>query len=224
MDKMRLMLLCVLICGCSQPKQIKDVTFSGTIDLTEHVLGAKVAGRLDVLNVDEGDAVKKGQLLATLDRYGQCKKDLDREDLLFRNGGANQQSLEYAQLALQDQEIISPIDGVVLIKDAETGEILPAGGGVVVIGDPKDQWVKIFVAEDMVHQISLGQRARVLVDGARAPYQGHVTFIADKAEFTPRNIQTPEERATQTIAVKVSIDAADQYLHAGVSADVRFDG
>lgn len=213
----------ILICGCAQQKDVKKMTFSGTMELTEHVLGAKVAGRLTTLNVGEGDFVKKGQLLATLDRFEQSKKDYERVGVLFKNGGANQQSLEYAQLTMEDQEIISPIDGVVLVKDVETGEILSSGGGVVVIGDPRDQWVKIYVSEDMVHQLAINQQASIFVDGSKQAYKGHVTFIADKAEFTPRNVQTPEERVTQTIAVKITVDNPDENLHAGVAADVRFD-
>ncbi len=157
----------ILICGCAQQKDFKKMTFSGTMEMTEHVLGAKVAGRLTTLNVKEGDLVKKGQLLATFDRFEQNKKDYARVGVLYKNGGANQQSLEYAQLTMEDQEIISPIDGVVLVKDAETGEIIPSGGGVVVIGDPHDQWVKIFVSEDMMHQLSINQQATISVDGSK---------------------------------------------------------
>ena len=213
----------ILICGCGQQKDIKKLTFSGTMELTEHVLGARVAGRLGNLFVNEGDFVKKGQLLATLDRFDQSKKDLARVSVLYKNGGANRQSWEYAQLTMEDQQIVSPIDGVVLMKDVETGEIVPAGGGVVVIGDTRDQWVKIYVSEDMVHGLSLHQPADIFVDGRKQPYKGHVTFIANKAEFTPRNVQTPEERVTQTIAVKITVDSPDANLHAGVSADVRFN-
>ncbi len=216
------LLAVVLICGCARQKDIKNMTFSGTMELTEHVLGAKAAGRLTTLNVDEGDFVKKGQLLATFDRFEQSKKDYTRVGVLYKNGGANQQSLEYARLTMEDQQVISPADGIVLIKDVETGEIIPAGGGVVVIGDPHDQWVKIYVSEDMVHQLGLNQQASIFVDGSSQAYKGHVTFIADKAVFTPRNVQTPEERVTQTIAVKITVDNPDENLHAGVSADVKF--
>jgi len=217
-----MMIMTLVMTGCSQPKDIRNMTFSGTMELTEHVLGFPVAGRLTSLNVDEGSLVKKGDLLATLDRYAQSKKDYERSQVLYQNGGANQQSLEYAQLTLQDQEIVSPINGVVLVKDVETGEVVPQGGGVVVIGDPQDQWVKVYVPENLVHQLSLNQPAAILVDGAQSPYNGHVTFISDKAEFTPRNVQTPDERATQTIAVKITVDQPDANLHAGVFADVRF--
>ena len=112
------------------------MTFSGTMEMTEHVLGVKAAGRLTTLNVKEGDLVKKGQLLATFDRFEQDKKDYARVGVLYKNGGADQQSLENAQLTMEDQQVISPLDGIVLVKSAETGEIIPAGGGVVVIGDP----------------------------------------------------------------------------------------
>ena len=74
--------------------------------------------------------------MATFDRFEQNKKDYARVAVLYQNGGANQQSLENAQLAMEDQQVISPLDGIVLVKSAETGEIIPSGGGVVVVGDP----------------------------------------------------------------------------------------
>ena len=216
-------LVIILMSGCSGKKDISHITFSGTMEMTEHVLGIKAAGRLTTLTVKEGDLVKKGQLLATFDRFEQNKKDYARAEVLYKNGGADQQSLENAQLALEDQQVTSPIDGVVLVKSADTGEIIPAGSGVVVIGDPTDQWVKIFVSEDLMHQLSINKKAAITVDGGNKTYKGHVSFIADKAEFTPRNVQTPEERVTQTFAVKITIDDADDDLHAGVAADVKFN-
>jgi len=217
------LLTIVLMSGCSGKKDFKDMTFSGTMEMTEHVLGVKAAGRLATLNVKEGDKVHKGQLLATFDRFEQDKKDYARVNVLYKNGGANQQSLENARLLMEDQQVISPLNGIVLVKSAETGEIIPAGGGVVVIGDPRDQWVKIFVSEDLMHHLSLNETATIAVDGGDKTYKGHVSFIADKAEFTPRNVQTPEERVTQTFAIKIAVDDADENLHAGVAADVRFN-
>ena len=217
------LLAVMLMGGCSEKKDFKHMTFSGTMEMTEHVLGVKVAGRLTTLGVKEGDMVRRGQLLATFDRFEQDKKDYARLAVIYQNGGADQQSLENAQLAMEDQQVISPLDGIVLVKSAETGEIIPAGGGVLVIGDPSDQWVKIFVSEDLMHQLSIGQTAVIAVDGSDKTYKGHVSFIADKAQFTPRNVQTPEERVTQTFAVKIAVDDADKDLHAGVAAEVKFN-
>ena len=217
------LLAIILMSGCSGKKDFKKMTFSGTMEMTEHVLGIKAAGRLATLDVKEGDTVQKGQLLASFDRYEQNKKDYARTAELYKNGGADQQSLENARLSMEDQEVVSPLNGIVLVKSAETGEVIPAGGGVVVIGDPADEWVKIFVSEDLMHQLSINQTAVISIDGSDKKYKGHVSFIADKAEFTPRNVQTPEERVTQTFAVKIAVDDADENLHAGVAADVKFN-
>ena len=217
------LLIAILISGCSEKRDFKHMTFSGTMEMTEHVLGIKGEGRLVNLFVKEGDIVHKGQLLATFDRFEQNKKDYARVGVLYKNGGADHQSLENAQLSMEDQQVVSPLNGTVLVKSAETGEIIPAGGGVVVIGDPYDQWVKIFVSEDLMHHLSINQTAAIMVDGSNRTYKGHVSFIADKAEFTPRNVQTPQERVTQTFAVKVAVDDADENLHAGVAADVKFN-
>src|SRR3989338_8942417 len=87
----------------------KHLDLSGTLELTEYSLGARVPGRLSTLKVDEGKRVKKGQLIATLDRYDQAKRDYERAFQLFNEGGATKQTLEEAQLSLEDQQIISPV-------------------------------------------------------------------------------------------------------------------
>ncbi len=222
MKNLALVIGLLAVLGCSAKNDVFSTRYSGTLELTEHVLGAKVAGRLTTLNVKEGDMVKASQVIATLDRYEQAKKDYGRTAELLKTGGATTQALEYAQLAMEDQQIISPVDGVVLVKTAEIGEIIPAGAGVVVIGDPKDQWVRIFLPEDFVDQIRIGQSASIKFDGSDKIYDGHVTFIATEAEFTPRNVQAVEDRITQMFAVKVALDHPDEYVHAGVAADVQF--
>ena len=69
------LLALILVCGCGGKKDVKHMTFSGTMEMTEHVLGIKAAGRLVNLYVKEGDQVHKDQLLATFDRFEQNKKD-----------------------------------------------------------------------------------------------------------------------------------------------------
>ena len=217
------LLIFIAVSICVDLWKQKHLSLSGTLELTEHSLGARVPGRISTLNVDEGQKVKKGETLATLDRYDQAKKDYERVNQLFKDGGTTQQSLEQAELALQDQEIISPVDGVVLLKVREAGEILQAGSTVVDIGDRDQLWVKIYVPEGLVNRVRLGQEAILKFDGLKKTFKGHVSFIAAKAEFTPRNVQTPEERITQTFAVKVTLDEKEDYLRPGVSVDVKLD-
>lgn len=213
-----------LAVGCQQQRQpAGKMAFSGTLEMTEHQLGAKAAGRVSTLLVQEGDKVTAGQLIATLDRYEQARKDLERAQALFAQGGATAQDVEYAQLAMEDQQVVSPIDAVVLVKAREVGEMAQAGAPVVVIGDPKDQWVRVFIPEGAINRIRMGQKASLSFDGMTQTYLGHVRYIATKAEFTPRNVQTAEERVTQAFAVKVAADIGDLPAHAGVAVDVTFD-
>ncbi len=201
----------------------RENLFSGTLEYTEHMVGARVAGRLTDVSFDEGDAVTKGQLLARLDRHDQDKRDLDRAEHLHGKGGLADQALEQAQLALQDQEVRSPVDGVVLSKVRETGEILAAGGAVAVVGEDKTPWVRVFVPEDRLSEVRVGQGALLRFDGLDKTVKGRVIFVAPKAEFTPRNAQTPDDRATLTFAVKITIDGKDPALKPGLAADVSFE-
>jgi len=194
--------------------------FSGTLELEEHSLGARVPGRLASLQVEEGDVVTAGQLIATLDRHEQAKKDHDRAGIVFKEGGADEQSVEYARLAVEDQEITSPVDGIVLVKVHQVGEVVGAGVPVVIIGQQGAWWVRIYVPESAINRIRLHDPASVRLDGLDKPLAAHVTYIATKAEFTPRNVQTPEERITQTFAVKVTLDDPKGVGHPGVPADV----
>jgi multidrug efflux pump subunit AcrA (membrane-fusion protein) len=211
--------LLVVTTGC-QPFNKDNLNFSGTVEMTEHVLGARAAGRISQVFVEEGSVVTKGQLLATLDRYDQTKKDFERAKNLVERGGETQQALEYAQLNLNDQQVISVVDGVVLVKVHEAGEVVSAGAAVVVVGDTSSFWVRIFVPEGQINKIYTNKKVALHFDGIKQSYEGHISFIASKAEFTPRNVQTPEERVTQTFAVKVTVDQPPSFLRAGVAADV----
>ncbi len=217
-----LLCFCVsyFLLSCAKTDQTSSYKFSGTLELTEHSLGARVAGRVASLTVEEGEKVKAGQLIATLDRFNQAQKDFRRTQELLQQGGATQQDLEHAALALEDEQVVSPIDGVVLVKVQEVGEVVSAAAPVVVIGDRKSLWVRIFVPEGLINKMKMNQPATVHLDGVDQNFPGHVSFISSQAEFTPRNVQTSEERITQTFAVKITLDHPPEFLRPGVAADV----
>jgi HlyD family secretion protein len=178
---------------------------------------------LSEVSFEEGETVTKGQPLARLDRYAQSKRDLDRAARLHGKGGIADQALEQARLAVEDQEVLSPVDGVVLSKVREAGEVLPAGGAVAVVGEDKAPWVRVFVPEDRIAAVRVGQAATLRFDGMDKTAKGRVLTIAPRAEFTPRNAQTPEDRATLTFAVKILLEDKDPALKPGLSADVSFE-
>lgn len=224
-EKLQRLIIAVIVLiffswSCISFVQGRRLKFSGTVELTEHSVGARVPGRLVTLNVDEGDWVEKDELIGTLDRFDQKKRDYKRTVELFKKGGTTEQARELAELDLQDQQMISPVNGIVLVKVHELGEVLDSGSPVVVIGDRSKIWVRIYVPEGQINRIKMGQEAVIRLDGVRKTFKGHVTYIADEAEFTPRNVQTPEERVTQTFAVKVTFDNPEAYVRPGVAADV----
>ena len=204
--------------GCHRNQE--GLKLSGPLEWTEYNVGARVPGRVDRLFVTESDRVTRGQLLATLDRHAQAEKDAGRAERLFRQGGGSEQSVEQARLALDDQAIHSPTDGVVMLKVHEEGEVVSAGAPVLVLGDPSAPWVRVYVPENHIANIKLGQKAELRFDGIEQPFQGRVSSIAPRVEFTPRNIQTPDERVTQTVAVKVLVDNPTPALRPGLTADV----
>jgi HlyD family secretion protein len=97
-----------------------------------------------------------------------------------------------------------------------------AGKPVVLLGDLDHPWIKVYVPETSLGKIKLGTAARVFVDSfPQQPFQGTVSWISDQAEFTPKNVQTAEERVNLVYAVKVTIQNAQRKLKAGMPADAE---
>ncbi len=215
-----LIILAVLM-GAQFFKSKARQKLSGTLEMTEHALGAPVPGRLATLIAGEGSLVAKGQILATLDHFEQAQKDYNRLKDIQKTGGIDAQTVEHAYLNMTDHQIVSPEAGEVLVKVHEAGEVVAAGQAVVIVGDPYDRWVKVYVPEGKINQVKLGQPAMLKFDGLNEKVPGVVSYISPKAEFTPRNVQSVEERVTQTFAVKIKLSNARQDVHPGVSADVE---
>jgi HlyD family secretion protein len=116
--------------------------------------------------------------------------------------------------------LTAPMDGVVTSRSAQVGETATAGAPLLTIANLDEVTLVIYVPENRVGQVRLGQDVEVQVDSFPAQaFAGHVSNIAGEAEFTPRNVQTQEERVNLVFAVKVTIPNADQRLKPGMPAD-----
>ena len=132
--------------------------------------------------------------------------------------------LKASQVAYQDREIYSPINGTILSKNFEQGEYMNVGNAVASLADLSDCWVKIYIPATELAKVKLGQSAKILVDAyPKEDFNGRITEISDKAEFTPRQSITKHERANMVFAVKVAIENHDGVLKPGMPADVIFD-
>ncbi|HEY3740670.1 MAG TPA: HlyD family efflux transporter periplasmic adaptor subunit [Bryobacteraceae bacterium] len=110
---------------------------------------------------------------------------------------------------LDDRTLVAPMDGVVLVKAAELGEVVAAGATVVSVGDLAHPWVRGYIGEKDLDRIALGQKASITTDSGKS-YVGRVSFIASEAEFTPKQIQTKDER--QKLVYRVKVDADNDKL------------
>jgi HlyD family secretion protein len=121
---------------------------------------------------------------------------------------------------IQDATISSPLAGVVTEKIAEPGELLQAGSGLCVISDLAHAWLTVYVPETDLGRIRIGQEAEVVTD-ARETRRGSVSFMASEAEFTPKNVQTRDERVKLVYRVKIQLDNRDGLFKPGMPSEAR---
>jgi HlyD family secretion protein len=130
-----------------------------------------------------------------------------------------------ASIALIDSQLAdtiatSPVDGVVLVKSADPGEILSAGTTVVTIGDIEHPWLRGYIDETDLGKVKLGSLVHVTTDSYKnRSYTGHVSFISSEAEFTPKQIQTQQERVKLVYRIKIDLDNSSRELKSNMPAD-----
>lgn len=163
--------------------------------------------------------VQAEQALALV-REGPRAETVNAQRALVEQARAN---FRRTQASLDQTTIHAPFGGRVTVRHREPGEVVPAGAPVITLLDPADRWVRIYVPENRVGRVSIGQAAEI--QAGTFPdrvYAGEVVFIGDVAEFTPRNVQTAEERTRLVYPVKVRVTGDPDFdLKPGVPADVR---
>jgi len=149
-------------------------------------------------------------------RAGARREEIDAA--LARVAGVDAQ-LASLQKAKGDADVLAPAAGVVTQKLVEAGEIASPRTPLVVITDLDHAWANLFVPEPMIPRIRLGQAATVFTDAGGPGVPGTITFISPRAEFTPRNVQTSEERSKLVYRIKVSVDNSSGVLKPGMPVD-----
>ncbi|KAF1083909.1 putative efflux pump membrane fusion protein [Sporotomaculum syntrophicum] len=130
--------------------------------------------------------------------------------------------LKASDALLADLKVYAPIAGVVLSRNYEVGEYVQMGASLATVADLMDLWIKVYIPTDDLPQIKLGQQVQFSVSGMEQQYKGVVEEIATRGEFTPKTIQTQQERANVVFAVKIKIGDTGGVLKPGMPADVTF--
>ena len=223
---------------------------SGTIEATEVVVSSKTIGRVTEIYVEEGANVKEGALIASLEtqelaavlrgaqaRYQLAKDELERNKRLYKDKMISPQqyeasasafevaaaAMDAARLQYENAQIKAPIGGTVLVKAIEKGELATVGTPIVTLADLKEVELIVYLAERDVGKVGLGEKVMVSVDSfPDQKFAGKITFISEKAEFTPKSIQTKDERVTQVFGIKIKIPNPEMKLKPGMPADAEF--
>ena len=148
----------------------------------------------------------------------------------FEQIAAARAQVEQAEAALSavsqriaDCMVRSPGKGYVTQRIAEPGEMVPSGGTIVTLSELDPVWLKVYLTEVELAKVRLGGTAEVTLDGEPDhPRRGTVSWISPKAEFTPKNVQTKEDRVKLVFAVKISLQNPDGFFKPGLPADAVF--
>ncbi|WP_273389776.1 HlyD family secretion protein [Barnesiella viscericola] len=178
------------------------------------------------------DAATRKQVDDLVSQIAVTEREIaaQRQNYERNNAGIREELALYdVQIAEKDDQlskcrIVAPIDGTVLTKFAEAGELVTSGKSLFKLADLKQVYVRAYLTTAQLAEVKLGDTVQVTIeDGTDKPrtYEGRLVWIADEAEFTPKNIQTKDERADLVYATKIALDN-DGYLKLGMYAYVRF--
>ena len=124
---------------------------------------------------------------------------------------------------LKEMQVLAPADSILEVLNVKVGDVLPPNGEVATLLLPEHLWVRVYVPEPWLGHIKIGDQVRVRVDSFPGKdFPGVVEQVNRQAEFTPRNVQTVEDRIRQVFGVKIRLPNDDDHLRAGMAADVYF--
>lgn len=196
----------------ARDSDLNRVTAAGMLEAERVVIASEVTGRVTQVLVNRGAPVERGQPLVRLD-----DAELRRRYLQAPAGGPEQQLL---RLQLDKLEIRSPTDGIVAERAIEPGEVALAGAPLLTIERPGEITLVMYVSERQIGRVKLGQTVTLTTDSFPGePFTGRIEFIAPRAEFTPRNVQTPKDRALLVYAVRARVDNSGGRLKSGMPVD-----
>jgi len=199
--------------------------------IEQQIITAKTE-RKRVDNLLKANAANKKQLDDVNAQIAVLEKQLDAQKTALEttNQGITEDSeginiqVAQAEDQLNKCKIMSPIAGTVLLKYAEAGEVASPGKALFKIADTNNMILRAYITADQLTKIKVGQKVKISTDFGKddtKEFDGTVAWIASKAEFTPKTIQTRDERANLVYAVKISVKN-DGFLKIGMYGDVKF--
>jgi HlyD family secretion protein len=154
--------------------------------------------------------------------HDQVVEGTRKEEIAVRRANVQlaREALQMSRVKLTYTVLSAPISGVMLVRQAELGEVVSAGTPVVTIADVDHLWVRGYINETDLGRVQWGQSATVRTDTyPDKAYQGRVSFISSQAEFTPKSVETRKERVTLVYRIKIDLDNPNHELKPGMPAE-----
>lgn len=217
-----------LLASCQDSQSAYDA--GGTLEATTMTLSAQGNGLILSLPIEEGQKVDSAQTLGWIDTVQlSLQKELIEAGLPSgRRKGDPRYTAQEIQLAqvedmLDKCRISVPTQGVVLEKYAQAGEQVYIGRPLLKVADLDKMYVRVYLSATQLESLKLGQEVEVFSkrDGKEIAYKGRIRHISDQAEFTPKSVQTQDERDNLVYAVRIAVEN-DGYLKIGMYANVNF--
>lgn len=211
----------------------KPFLYAGTLETTKVIVSARVPSDIADVLVVEGTEVQSGQSLMRLscDAYKilakQIDNDYDRVIKLMERGHISNAEYDSLVRTKQDNDlklgwcdIKSPINGIITTAFREAGEVVAPGMPLLAIANPYNIWAYFYVPYSMLYRLNVGQGVvGILPEADNMKFQGQIIKINEIAEFTPKNVQTRDERTRLVYGVKVKFDNPDLILKAGMTIE-----
>ena len=132
--------------------------------------------------------------------------------------------MRLAEITLGYTVLTAPFAGVILVRQAELGEVMLPGTPVVTLADLDHVWLRAYINEKDIAKIRFGQRAVIRTDTyPDKRYEGRISFISSQAEFTPKSVETHAERVTLVYRIKIDVDNSGHDLKPGMPADASIE-
>jgi HlyD family secretion protein len=212
-----------------------EFRYAGTVEATDVSLSPRISSTISTVTVQEGDVVNPGQPLIELGcedlklAADIAAHDFARSEKLYKEGSTpfetfdrDRNRRDATALAVSWCRIASPIHGTVLARLHEPGEWASPGVNLLTLADLDSVYVYIYVPQTVLYKLKPGEPVEAfLPEAGDKPRAGRIAFIRPEAEFTPKNVQTREERTRLVYGVKIYLDNADQALKPGMPVEVK---
>lgn len=207
--------------------------YAGTLQTTKVIITSRVASDIAYFYAEEGDTVSADQPVLGLscDVYKilatQINNDYDRAVVLRNKGHMSQAEFDIIARNKQDNDlklgwcnIKSPIDGMIITKFHEVGEVVAPGTVLLSVANPYDIWAYFYVPYEILHRLRVGQSiVGTLPEAPDKTFPGKIIKINEEAEFTPKNVQTSAERMRLVYGIKVKFENPDLMLKSGMTIE-----